>query len=444
MRLHAIRLFAVAVPLLAACPGPLPMSLDDFGPPTPRTDASTTVDAAKAVDAATTAVDAIVADEASPPSDLQAPADAAAAADATLSLDAALPPDSANGEDAAATSDLGACATVICTALDQCHVVGVCDVATGACSNPAKLDGTACNDGNACTQVDTCQSGTCVGQSPVSCTASDQCHSAGTCDPISGCSNPVQATGTACTLPNASGSCAGGGCQIASCASGYHDCDGVGANGCETFGACPVACTPVGCGPGYVWSTTACACVLCMLACPPGYQLDSVACACVPATPQCPPTCPPGTACNVATGNCDPIPCAPNQSMCGGICVTTASDPSNCGGCARACAPSQTCSGGQCTCPASPVSGLPEQLCSGVCVDTANDPNNCGSCGVVCLGSGEGAGDACVFGAHCGCLNSGQCSGAPPPGAQGYLCDPNTNTCNACGGTGLPDCGTGV
>ena len=37
---------------------------------------------------------------------------------------------------------------------------------TGACSNPAKANGTACNDGNACTQTDTCQSGTCTGAQP--------------------------------------------------------------------------------------------------------------------------------------------------------------------------------------------------------------------------------------------------------------------------------------
>ena len=38
--------------------------------------------------------------------------------------------------------------------------------ATGACSNPAKADGAACNDGNACTQTDTCQAGTCTGREP--------------------------------------------------------------------------------------------------------------------------------------------------------------------------------------------------------------------------------------------------------------------------------------
>jgi hypothetical protein len=52
---------------------------------------------------------------------------------------------------------------VVCTALDACHVQGTCDTATGACSNPARPDGTACDDGNVCTAQDACQSGVCTG-----------------------------------------------------------------------------------------------------------------------------------------------------------------------------------------------------------------------------------------------------------------------------------------
>ena len=87
------------------------------------------------------------------------------------------------------TCQAGACTggnPVACTALDQCHAAGTCNPATGVCSNPAKADGTACNDGNACTQTDTCQGGTCTGGNPVTCTAVDPCHAAGTCDPSTG------------------------------------------------------------------------------------------------------------------------------------------------------------------------------------------------------------------------------------------------------------------
>src|SRR2546425_1273194 len=88
---------------------------------------------------------------------------------------------------------------VTCTASDQCHNAGTCDPSTGQCSNPAKADGSACNDGSACTQSDTCQAGVCTGSNPVTCSASDQCHIAGTCDPGTGvCSNPAKTNGTAC------------------------------------------------------------------------------------------------------------------------------------------------------------------------------------------------------------------------------------------------------
>jgi hypothetical protein len=88
---------------------------------------------------------------------------------------------------------------VVCTALDPCHDVGTCDTGTGICSNPQKANGTGCNDSNACTQTDTCQSGVCIGSNPVVCTSLDQCHNAGTCNTATGaCSNPAKSNGTLC------------------------------------------------------------------------------------------------------------------------------------------------------------------------------------------------------------------------------------------------------
>jgi hypothetical protein len=96
----------------------------------------------------------------------------------------------------------GVCAganPVVCTASDACHVAGVCNSGTGACSNPNAPNGTPCVDGNACTQTDACQSGVCTGSDPVNCTASDQCHLAGTCNPGTGtCSDPSAPDGTSC------------------------------------------------------------------------------------------------------------------------------------------------------------------------------------------------------------------------------------------------------
>jgi RHS repeat-associated protein len=88
---------------------------------------------------------------------------------------------------------------VTCTAQDQCHDAGTCNPADGACSNPAKANDTPCNDSDACTLADTCQSGACTGASHVTCTASDQCHTAGQCNHSNGtCSNPLASDGTTC------------------------------------------------------------------------------------------------------------------------------------------------------------------------------------------------------------------------------------------------------
>ena len=88
---------------------------------------------------------------------------------------------------------------VVCTALDQCHVAGGCDLATGVCSTPALADGAPCDDGDACTAIDACQSGLCTGAEPVMCNALDQCHTAGTCNPLTGaCSDPAKPDGAPC------------------------------------------------------------------------------------------------------------------------------------------------------------------------------------------------------------------------------------------------------
>lgn len=104
----------------------------------------------------------------------------------------------------------------VCTASDQCHDVGTCDGETGACSNPAKPNNTTCSDSDLCTSGESCQDGTCGGGTPVVCTALDQCHDVGTCNPETGaCTNPNKADttpcddGSACTLPD---QCIGGVC----------------------------------------------------------------------------------------------------------------------------------------------------------------------------------------------------------------------------------------
>lgn len=53
-----------------------------------------------------------------------------------------------------------AATAVSCVASDACHEAGICDPETGACSDPATPDGTACY--LSCTVGDTCQAGVCT------------------------------------------------------------------------------------------------------------------------------------------------------------------------------------------------------------------------------------------------------------------------------------------
>ena len=73
---------------------------------------------------------------------------------------------------------------VVCTASDQCHVAGTCDPKTGMCSNPVKKNGSPCDDGNLCTTKDTCQGGACTGQ-PVKCDDGNPCTT-DSCNPATG------------------------------------------------------------------------------------------------------------------------------------------------------------------------------------------------------------------------------------------------------------------
>ncbi len=68
----------------------------------------------------------------------------------------------ANGGGGAGGGSAGLCSGVVCTASDQCHGVGTCDPMTGICSNPALTDGTSCNDMMTCTLGATCKTGVCT------------------------------------------------------------------------------------------------------------------------------------------------------------------------------------------------------------------------------------------------------------------------------------------
>ncbi len=124
----------------------------------------------------------------------------------------------------------------VCGAPDACHAAGTCDPDTGDCSNPAAPDGAPCDDGDACTRIDACVAGACTAGPRATCNAADACHIDGTCDPFTGlCDAPVVPNGTACTDGNACTS--NDTCQAGACASGSPViCDA--ADACHVPGVC--------------------------------------------------------------------------------------------------------------------------------------------------------------------------------------------------------------
>jgi hypothetical protein len=240
------------------------------------------------------------------------------------------------------TCHSGVCSgtAIVCTASDQCHEAGVCDPTSGVCSNPARADGSACSDGNACTQSDTCQAGACTAGNPVVCAASDQCHAAGICEPTSGvCSNPARADGSACSDGNActqSDTCQAGAC----------------------IGSHPVVCA----------ASDQC----------------HVAGSCNPGTGQCSnPEAPDGTACN--DGNSCTIADACKAGSCTGTLVD--SDGDGTADCSDACPldPAKVVPGA-CGCGIADTDsdgdGIPD--CHDSCpLDPANDADHDGVCGNV-------------------------------------------------------------
>ena len=153
---------------------------------------------------------------------------------------------------------------------------------------------------------------------------------------------------------------------------------------------------------------------------------------------------------------------------CGGVCVDTLTDPTNCGGCGGVCGPGWSCVSGVCLGEAPPdgvslidCAAQGQTDCGGFCTDLAADSANCGACGnscalggfcqggacqgIVCLGGQTDCGGYCADllndPANCGaCHNfcdSGTCSGgscAPICFGGGSVCTDDSECCSG-------DCG---
>jgi hypothetical protein len=248
----------------------------------------------------------------------------------------------------------------------------------------------------------TCSSGTC---------ALGTCNSGfGNCDanPVNGCETPLNtltscgACGQPCSRPNAVTSCSSGGCEIVSCNAGWANCDGLESNGCETNLNSPSSCGTCGNACNLANASATCSAGVCGVgSCNSGFgncdglaangceaPLTSLtncgACGTACSRTNGGATCSTGTCnlttCNGGFGNCDA-----NQTN---GCESQLNTNSNCGACGAACTlpnSSATCGSGTCT-----ISGCNSGYanCDGSnangCENPLNTLSNCGGCGVSC------------------------------------------------------------
>ncbi len=272
------------------------------------------------------------------------------------------------------------------------------------------------------------------------------------------------ACGRVCPSVNGTASCVGGECRIA-CNSGWDDCTGGVADGCETnttadkanCGACARNCDSLFAAPP-VNATGQCVNSACEVdACLPNFddcdsnpdtcesdlrsdEGDCGACgiACQPtgvtsAGNQCVSgTCTPS--CDSTHANCDTM--GPN-----GCEINTNTNTAHCGGCNMACTGGRPCISGMCGC----SGGL--TLCSDACVNTATDGMNCGMCGTVCTGGRTCVSSVCQCPSgltFCGGVCVDMQTDEANCGVCGRTCDTPagtlTNTCTA--GACVPGCDT--
>jgi hypothetical protein len=310
------------------------------------------------------------------------------------------------------TCQAGACVggnPVTCAPLDPCHDAGTCNPQTGVCTNPLKGNGTACDDGNGCSQSDTCQNGSCVGGSPVTCTALDQCHTVGACNPETGlCSNPVEADGTQCDNP-------GNLClQNHTCQAGT--CTGSNPITCAPLDQCHLAGT---CNPGTGLCSTPIA--------PNGTSCnDSNICTqtdactagvCIGGSPV---VCSPPDQCHLP-GTCDPGSglCSFDPKADGSACTD-----------GDGCTQTDTCQAGTCA-------GSNPVVCTAL--DQCHAPGTCNSESGLCSnptlpsGSPCSDGNGCTLGDAC---QAGTCVGTPATCSASNachavgICNPETGVCS--------------
>lgn len=248
--------------------------------------------------------------------------------------------------------------------------------------------------------------------------------------------------GTTCGTTNGNASCSAQSCQIA-CSAGFDDCDGNNANGCEVSLGSTSNCGGCGdiCGSGQ-----ACNGGICGLVCPSGFgDCDGNAANGCEVDLSLPTDCGAcGNVCSLSNAisvcsasSCALSACTQGFDNCDGNAangceVSVASDVANCGACGNICANGESCSAGTCLpgTPAPPIP-LPE-----VCDGADNDIN-----GQIDDGLVVACNSACGSGAI-SCTNGawGSCSAALP---ADEVCNGVDDDCNGIIDDGMfPGCAT--
>ncbi|MFO0602792.1 MAG: MXAN_6577-like cysteine-rich protein [Polyangiales bacterium] len=353
----------------------------------------------------------------------------------------------------AAGCDNGACALGGCaTGFGDCNGLAVdgCETSLQSDTGNCGACGTRCPGGQVCA------AGVCA----ASCGASLQtCGTGASASCADTASDPLNcgACGARCQAPNATEDvCLGGRCRVLGCATGYGNCDGDAANGCETAvltdarncGACGRACALPN-------ATAGCAAGACTVAsCGGGYaDCDGLAADGCEANTRSDPAncgacgmaCRAGAACS--NGRCVDA-CPSGQQYCGGACTDLQYDPDHCGACATACPtrPNATrwCSAGRCgfTCAAG-RGDCDRDPTNGCEADTATDVANCGACNNRCAapagGSASCAAGACAGG---GCPTGQAICGGTCRAVGASCTSAGTSTCVTTGTTVCAGAGT--
>jgi hypothetical protein len=340
------------------------------------------------------------------------------------------------------------------------------------CSNVLVDDANCGSCGNACQPANgtgTCSNGSCT---ITGCSAGyADCNN----DPTDGCeSNQSQdpancgSCGNTCALSHATAKCTGGTCGVASCDSGYTDCNADPTDGCEAqldsdvnnCGACGSACSTN-------HSTPSCTKGVCGVSCATGFDdcnFDPVdGCETnintnVDNCSACGKGCPSGTGTpNCVGGVCGVSQCTGNLADCDGLAsngceANISTDPGNCGKCGNACSAANAtvaCSAGKCgiTGCSTNFANCNSQYTDGCEANLKSDVGNCGGCGNVC--SSTNGTPSCNQGLCAITCKAGfdNCDGKISTGCETPL---NTvSNCGACGvkcanGHGSTTCSAGA